>query len=411
MEARTNHRKQVQPLEHIPGLNVGGWFDAGDFDIQTGSQHAVVQTFALLWETFGVNRDETTINQKTRYTEIHVPDGKPDVLQQLEHGVLQLVGQVNAIGYAIPGINESHLYQYRHLGDAVNKTDNLVYNPHLDSLQTDGHTSGTPDDRWAFTNRMPHMNYGTAISLAAASRALKDYNPELSKEALRVARFIWDDEHNRDNSAELMKSIECRAAFELWRSTGDDSYRTSMNKLLPALLEQFNRNAQVIAQMIPFMDDAFKKQVKSLVEAYAKELAKVDEENPYGVRITTAGWAGNRNIVQSCITNYLLYRSFPELINPEYIYRGLNYLYGCHPCHNLSFVSGVGAQPKKVAYGNNRADFSFIPGGVVPGVRILKPDFPENREDYPFLWSENEYVIDLAASYIYLVNAVNSLLK
>ena len=50
-------------------------------------------------------------------------------------------------------------------------------------------------------------------------------------------------------------------------------------------------------------------------------------------------------------------------------------------------------------------------GGVVPGIRILKPDFPENREDYPFLWSENEYVIDLAASYIYLVNAVNNLLK
>ena len=414
---------KYKPLEHIPGLNVGGWFDAGDFDIQTGSQHAVVQAFALLWESFGVNRDETTINQKTRYTEIHVPDGKPDVLQQIEHGVLQLVAQVNAIGYAIPGINESHLYQYRHLGDAVNKTDNLVYNPRLDSLQTDGRTSGTPDDRWAFTNRTPHMNYGTAISLAAASRALKDYNPELSKEALRVARFIWDDEHNhqanpeeqtysgRFSNPEFMKSIECRAAFELWRSTDYEGYKTRMNELLPTLLEQFNRNASVIAQMIPFMDNAFKKQVRPLVEAYAGELAEVDKENPYGVRISTAGWAGNRNIVQACITNYLLHRSYPELINPEYIYRGLNYLYGCHPCHNLSFVSGVGAQPKKVAYGSNRADFSFIPGGVVPGIRILKPDFPENREDYPFLWSENEYVIDLAASYIYLVNAVNSLLK
>ena len=414
---------KYKPLEHIPGLNVGGWFDAGDFDIQTGSQHAVVQAFALLWESFGVNRDETTINQKTRYTEIHVPDGKPDVLQQIEHGVLQLVAQVNAIGYAIPGINESHLYQYRHLGDAVNKTDNLVYNPRLDSLQTDGRTSGTPDDRWAFTNRTPHMNYGTAISLAAASRALKDYNPELSKEALRVARFIWDDEHNhqanpeeqtysgRFSNPEFMKSIECRAAFELWRSTDYEGYKTKMNELLPTLLEQFNRNASVIAQMIPFMDNAFKKQVRPLVEAYAGELAEVDKENPYGVRISTAGWAGNRNIVQACITNYLLHRSYPELINPEYIYRGLNYLYGCHPCHNLSFVSGVGAQPKKVAYGSNRADFSFIPGGVVPGIRILKPDFPENREDYPFLWSENEYVIDLAASYIYLVNAVNSLLK
>ena len=390
---------------------------------RSGSQHAVVQAFALLWESFGVNRDETTINQKTRYTEIHVPDGKPDVLQQIEHGVLQLVAQVNAIGYAIPGINESHLYQYRHLGDAVNKTDNLVYNPRLDSLQTDGRTSGTPDDRWAFTNRTPHMNYGTAISLAAASRALKDYNPELSKEALRVARFIWDDEHNhqanpeeqmysgRFSNPEFMKSIECRAAFELWRSTDYEGYKTRMNELLPTLLEQFNRNASVIAQMIPFMDNAFKKQVRPLVEAYAGELAEVDKENPYGVRISTAGWAGNRNIVQACITNYLLHRSYPELINPEYIYRGLNYLYGCHPCHNLSFVSGVGAQPKKVAYGSNRADFSFIPGGVVPGIRILNPDFPENREDYPFLWSENEYVIDLAASYIYLVNAVNSLLK
>ena len=42
---------------------------------------------------------------------------------------------------------------------------------------------------------------------------------------------------------------------------------------------------------------------------------------------------------------------------------------------------------------------------------ILKPDFPENKEDWPFIWGENEYVIDASASYIYLVNAVNDLLK
>ena len=36
---------------------------------------------------------------------------------------LKEMAQVKAIGYAIPGINESHLYQYRHLGDAVTKTD------------------------------------------------------------------------------------------------------------------------------------------------------------------------------------------------------------------------------------------------------------------------------------------------
>jgi endoglucanase len=59
-----------------------------------------------------------------------------------------------------------------------------------------------------------------------------------------------------------------------------------------------------------------------------------------------------------------------------------------------------------VAYGNNRADYSFIAGGVVPGILVLKPDFPENKNDWPFLWGENEYVIDICAEYIQLVNAV-----
>jgi hypothetical protein len=74
-------------------------------------------------------------------------------------------------------------------------------------------------------------------------------------------------------------------------------------------------------------------------------------------------------------------------------------------------VSGVGTRSKKVAYGNNRADYSFIAGGVVPGVLILEPDFPENKEDWPFLWGENEYVINVSASYIFAVNAANELLN
>ena len=76
-----------------------------------------------------------------------------------------------------------------------------------------------------------------------------------------------------------------------------------------------------------------------------------------------------------------------------------------------TFVSGVGAHPKRVAYGMNRADYSFIPGGIVPGVLILNPAFPENKEDWPFLWGENEYVVNLGASYLYLVHAAMDLLE
>jgi hypothetical protein len=82
-----------------------------------------------------------------------------------------------------------------------------------------------------------------------------------------------------------------------------------------------------------------------------------------------------------------------------------------HPGSFISFVSGVGTVSKEVAYGSNRADFSFIAGGVVPGVLIIKPDFPENHEDWPFFWGENEYVVTEGALWIELVHAAEDLAK
>ena len=104
-----------------------------------------------------------------------------------------------------------------------------------------------------------------------------------------------------------------------------------------------------------------------------------------------------------------MHKAYPDIIDQACTYRGIAYIFGCHPGSNISFVSGIGVHSKKVAYGNNRADYSFIAGGVVPGVLVLKPDFPENKEDWPFLWGENEYVIDICAAYIFLANAVQRL--
>jgi hypothetical protein len=41
---------------------------------------------------------------------------------------------------------------------------------------------------------------------------------------------------------------------------------------------------------------------------------------------------------------------------------------------------------------------------------VLKPDFPENMDDWPFLWGENEGTIGGASSYIFLAQAVRDLL-
>ena len=72
---------RFKPGEMVPGLNTGGWHDAGDYDLRVESQSGEVYVLANIWEAFHPAYDETTIDQQTRVVEIHQPDGKPDILQ------------------------------------------------------------------------------------------------------------------------------------------------------------------------------------------------------------------------------------------------------------------------------------------------------------------------------------------
>lgn len=408
-----------RPGEHIPGLNIGGWFDAGDFDIRTPSHYRVVSNLVHTWEIFRPERDETTIDQKTRFVDIHHPDGVPDLLQQIEHGTLALIAQHRAVGHAINGIIVPDLSQYTHLGDGVTMTDNLIYNPELQPDESDGFTSGKFDDRWAFTSKSTPLNYGSIAALAAASRILRDYNDALADECLETAKEVWNEEHSHEpdlfkfgnTTGERLEAEELAAAVELLICTKDAKYAQRVNQLIPDLDERFVFHAPAAIRAIPYMDKPYSKKLESLVRDYKKQLDKFYEQNPFGVPISTRGWAGSGRVIYFGINNYLLHKAFPEIIGPEYTLKALDYIYGCHPGSNISFVSAVGTHSKKVAYGNNRADFSFIAGGIVPGTLIIKPDFPENKEDWPFIWAENEYTIGNAAAYLFLVNAANDLLK
>jgi endoglucanase len=413
----TTHTK-YKPLEHIPGLDVGGWFDAGDFDIETAHHCTTIGSFVDAWESFNLKRDQTYVDQKTRFVEIHRPDGKPDLLQQIEHGTLQLVAQFKNVGFAVRGINFPYLYMYHHLGDASTITDNMPYNPKLKPFETDGVTSGTLDDRWVFTPKFPGLNYSAIAAIAAASRALQGYNPQLAAEALATAEDAFAKERKEPLPPQFkmfpwfFDNAECGAALQLYITTKNEQYRKRFDALIwPQLDSALVWNIATAAKAIQYMPPEYKARLEKYVLKYRGENEKLARQNPYGVPIGTRGWAGNTELVNWSITNYFLHKSFPNIIGREEVYKALDYLYGCHPYSNISFVAGVGTQSKKRAYGNNRADFSFIAGGVVPGVLMLKPDFLENKDDWPFLWGENECVIDICADYIFLVNAVNELVN
>ena len=398
-----NTETKYKPLELIPGLNVGGFFDAGDFDIETGSNINVVQNFIRTWELFKPQRDETFVSQKQRYVELHRPDGVPDVLQFIEHGMLNLVAQAEQIGHMASTLSNSILDNYHHLGDAASITDGLHYDPNLKpyEVSADGKRSGTPDDMWAFTNRNPSLDLQAAGVFTSAARVLKGYNDDLAERAQKQAdRLRSEAQQLQSQRRRGRRNAQAEADNDWLTGTGDGNYRNVARNLQPYL------------DSIPMKDAAYKEKLRPAVQQYAEYIKSFDTQNPYGVPIGLGNWAGVNAVLNFGITVNYAHIYFPDIISKDEVYRVANWLYGCHPYHNYSFVAVVGAtRPKQVFYGNNRADFSFIPGNVAPGLLFRKPDHFENYDDWPFLWGQNEGTIAGNTQYIIFGSALKNIVS
>jgi endoglucanase len=159
--------------DHIPGMNVGGWYDAGDFDLEEPAQLSVIQNLALAYREFDLKYDELTVDEIAREVEMHRPDGVPDTVEQVKHGALLILAQFHHIGHSIRGTHEPDLRQYTHLGDAASKTDGRIYDSRLGPDEVKGDYSGRADDRWVFTTTNAVLQWNAIAALAAASGALK----------------------------------------------------------------------------------------------------------------------------------------------------------------------------------------------------------------------------------------------
>ena len=416
-----NTDTKYKPYELIPGLNIGGFFDAGDFDIETGSNINVVQNFIRTWELFHPQRDETFVSQQQRYVDLHRPDGVPDVLQFIEHGTLNLVAQAEQIGHMSSTLSNSVLDNYHHLGDAASITDGRHYDPSLKpyEVSADGKRSGTPDDMWAFTTRNPSLDIQAAAMFAAASRALTGFNDDLAQRALTQSKRLLQEgtelmkERPYNRRANNRGESPLATQLQLYAATGEKSYLTNFNDQIWKSLDRgVLYTMQTALDAIPYMDDAYKKKLRPYVKKYAEYIDSLSTDNPYGVPIGLGNWAGGNATLSFGTTVCFAYRYFPDIISRDDVFRTANWLYGCHPYHNYSFVAVVGAaRPKAVFYGNNRADFSFIPGNVAPGLLFRKPDHFENYDDWPFLWGQNEGTIAGNTQYIIFGSALKDIVN
>ena len=453
--------------DHIPGMNVGGWYDAGDYDLEEPAQLSVIQSLALAYRTFHLNYDELTVDEGAREVEMHRPDGVPDAVEQVKHGALLILAQFHNIGHAIRGTHEPDLRQYTHLGDGASKTDGRIYDPKLGPNEVKGDYSGRPDDRWIFTTNNPFFQWNAIAALAAAADTLKGWDDPLAKDCLETAKKAWDEEKAHPtpfpavagfggaapsgapgggvlgasqgvaSGAPATSSttsappppppppapparggfgvgMDWPAALELTIATnGAEPYKSRLKELFPQMItpQQMGFRGWTAVRALPYLDASEKAQMREAVKTYMEGLNKQLDATPFGVPPSLGTWGGSGAVVDMAIRMYFLHEAFPDLVGPEYTLRAVNYILGTHPVSSTSYVAGVGTVSKTKTYSNNRADNAYIPGAVIPGYIIIKPDFPECIDDFGFLWFEDEAVVAGSASWVVAGNAADAITR
>ena len=142
------------------------------------------------------------------------------------------------------------------------------------------------------------------------------------------------------------------------------------------------------------------------------EIEALEKQTPYGLPYTPAIWGAGWGIQRFGVKQYWLHKACPDIFPKEYMLHSVNFILGCHPGSNTaSFVSGVGAKSMIPGYGVNRADNSYIPGGIGAGTALIRPDFPEFLE-WPYLWQQTEYCVGYPTSdYVFLIAAADFVLN
>jgi hypothetical protein len=264
---------------------------------------------------------------------------------------------------------------------------------------------GSPDDRWVFTEENPRRELQTAAALAAGARALKGYNDDLAARSLKAAIAIYDRAKPQDELRACRRRRRC-CSHNGTRSTAAAARADAMRS------RKHRARRLVVGRTLPLVqDEAYTKDDRDASPAIAQGRTSSRRRRRTACRTSrTSGARAGTSSASAGTSGCCTCRS--RICSAHYALQALSFILGVHPGSNTaSFVSGVGAKSLTTAYGFNRADWSYIPGGSASGTALIRPDFPELKH-WPFFWQQTEYVLGRGTTdYLLLVLAADHVLN
>ena len=255
---------KYSPGEPVPGLDRGGWHDAGDDDLRVESQAETMHGLALAWEAFRPGARQHRDRPEA--------PGRRDApaRRQARRPPADRARRPHRRG-RLPGPRPL-LPRHHHPDPAAVHAPRRLRGPDRQRglRPEDGGrrtrrrwapaSPGSPDDRWVFTEQNPRRELSAAAGLAASARALRGYDDALAAECLSVAKEIWDV--TREDAAAAppwergRPSARIGLAVELLITTKDRRYADYLVGQKDAIVKGIRSTGWVVGRALPLVGDA-----------------------------------------------------------------------------------------------------------------------------------------------------------
>lgn len=364
-------------------VGVGGWHDAGDNDLDFTAEGYSTHLLALTSEEFGEARDRATLDAAAGVWTMDRPDGVPDLVQQVEWGVLWLLAMQQPDGRVYVGVVETP--ERYNASDAPEKG-------------TDG-KPGTGDERHVYVDYHAELQLKAMAVFSAAARALKPARPELAVRCLDAAHraYGYFRTHpevyrptvyfRRDERGQGALHTRAAGLAEFYVTTRSPEALHDLEALAPAL-EKLSVDwpsprrtyeaddwfaPPYLARLAPVLADGpLKRACLRACRTAAEGLAKTLATRPWPFTKWDFYSFGNSSTALAQVHDaYWLAKALPDVLPFDRAVGCGLWLYGLHPLNTRALVCGDRG-PRHLYSSRMHARQGFaggaVPGAVVPGI-------------------------------------------